>query len=310
MHVLVTGGAGFIGSHTVDHLLQIGADVTVLDNLSTGHRHNLDQAQNRIRFVEGDVANLDDMHNAMEGCTHCIHLAAQVSVPISINEPRRSALTNIVGFTTAYEAARATGVERIVYASSAAIYGDNTALPLTEDQVPRPLSPYGLEKLTNELHAAQFGALHEEGPSLFGLRYFNIYGPRQDPTSQYAGVISKFAERFAAGQQPTIFGTGEQTRDFVYVGDVAATNVAALSLSQTGVTNVCRNQATSLIELATLIGNLSGMNGHPKFAAARLGDIVHSLGSNTRYTDLGLTASTPLRDGLAALLASLRNDGK
>ncbi|MGB0920043.1 MAG: SDR family NAD(P)-dependent oxidoreductase [Alphaproteobacteria bacterium] len=307
MHVLVTGGAGFIGSHTVDRLLKEGATVTVLDNLSTGHRHNLDHVEDDIRFIEGDIANPGDVQTAMAGCTHCINLAAQVSVPVSINAPRLSALSNIVGFATLYECALAQGVERIIYASSAAIYGDNDTLPLVETEPPNPLSPYGLEKLTNERQAAQFETLHDNGPSLFGLRYFNVFGPRQDPTSQYAGVISKFAECFSQGKQPTIFGDGKQTRDFVYVKDVAAINAAMLSKTDSGVSNVCRQQSTSLLELANIIGNITGVNSQPNFAAARIGDIIHSMGSNAHLKALGLETPTELRDGLAALIASLKS---
>src|SRR5687768_17113812 len=235
MRVLVTGGAGFIGSHSVEALLAADAEVVAFDNFSAGKRENL-PAHARLRVVEGDVRSREELCAAMAGCTHVLNLAAQVFVPASIKAPGNSAHHNIVGFANVLDCARDHGIRRVVYASSAAVYGAPRALPLTEDSPTAPMSPYGLEKLVNEQHAALFEHLAAISP--LGLRYFNVYGPRQDPTSQYAGVISRFSERLLAGTPLTVFGDGLQTRDFVYVGDVACANVAALKSDATGICNV------------------------------------------------------------------------
>lgn len=225
MRVLVTGGGGFIGSHTVDALLAAGDEVSVLDDFSSGQRANL-APHAKLRIIAGDIRDPAAVQQAMTGITHVMHLAAQVFVPASIAEPVHSASINVTGFLNVLDAARRVQVKRFVYASSAAVYGIPERLPVDEASLVMPLSPYGLEKAINDRYGALFKDLY--GISTLGLRYFNVYGPRQDPRSAYSGVISKFADCARANQPVTVFGDGLQTRDFIYVGDVACANVAAL----------------------------------------------------------------------------------
>ena len=304
MRALVTGGAGFIGSHSVEALLAADADVVAFDNFSAGKRDNL-PAHARLSVVEGDTRNRDALHAAMAGCTHVLNLAAQVFVPASIKAPGNSAHHNIVGFANVLDCARDHGIERVVYASSAAVYGAPQALPLTEESPTAPMSPYGLEKLVNEQQAALFGRLAQITP--LGLRYFNVYGPRQDPTSQYAGVISRFSERLLAGEPLTVFGDGLQTRDFVYVGDVARANVAALKSGETGICNVGTGRSVTLLELIDALAACVGRKPDVRFAPAQPGDIRHSAMEPARTRAwLGLDTPVPLASGLEKLVSTLR----
>ncbi len=229
--VLITGGAGFIGSHTADLLMEQGIPVRVLDNLSSGHRHNLPNQHALLEFIEGDITDADAVKKAMNGVSHCLNLAAQVSVVASLEDPEFSARQNIVGYINVLDAARTNGVERLIYASSAAIYGEPPELPLSEDVTVKQLSPYGLEKQINENYADLYRRLYDF--SSLGMRYFNVFGPRQDPKSPYAGVIALFVDRITANKPVTILGDGMQTRDFIYVEDVARANVAALNFCST-----------------------------------------------------------------------------
>ncbi len=222
MFVLVTGGAGFIGSHTVEALLEKGARVRVLDNLSSGNLNNLPLQHPSLEFVKGDVRNQDDVNACIKDITHVLHLAALVSVPLSIEDPMSSHSINIDGYLNILNAARLAGVKRVVHASSAAVYGIPASLPLTETSDTKPLSPYGLEKLVMDQYAALYKELYNV--STMGLRYFNVYGPRQNPDSPYSGVISKFASLASQGQGFTLFGDGLQTRDFISVKEVASVN--------------------------------------------------------------------------------------
>ena len=246
--VLITGGAGFIGSHTARMLLASGCRVRVLDNLSSGSLGNLDpqaMADGRLLFREGDVRDAEAVHSAVAGCDAVLHLAAQVSVHRSVADPLASAANNITGFLTVLDAVRRSGIRRFVYASSAAVFGEGPELPVSEASETGPVSPYGLEKLVNEQYAGLYQALY--GVSSLGIRYFNVYGPLQDPDSPYAGVISKFAAALSAGRPLRVFGDGRQTRDFVYVGDVAQANVQALSSGLAGVLNLGTGQSVSLL---------------------------------------------------------------
>jgi UDP-glucose 4-epimerase len=234
-----------------------------------------------------------------------LHLAAQVFVPASIKAPGNSAHHNIVGFANVLDCAREHGNPRIVFASSAAVYGAPRSLPLTEESPTAPMSPYGLEKLVNEQQGALFQNL--AGLSPLALRYFNVYGPRQDPTSQYAGVISRFTERLLAGTALTVFGDGAQTRDFVYVGDVARANVAALESDATGVCNVGTGRSVTLLELIDTLAACVGHRPEVAFGPPQPGDIRHSAMTPARLREwLGIEAATPLKDGLAKLVSSLR----
>lgn len=299
--VLVTGGAGFIGSHSVDALLAKNIPVRVLDNLSSGRRENLPLEHPLLDLMIGDIRDAAQVRLAMQGCSHCLHLAAQVSVTHSLNDPRGSADINVLGFVTVMEAARAAGVRRFVYASSAAVYGDSLRLPLTEDTFLNPLSPYGLEKLINEHYADLYRRLHEL--SAFGLRYFNVFGPRQDPKSPYAGVIALFAKRLESAQTLPVFGDGLQTRDFVFVGDVARANVAALENDVAGACNVATGHSVTLLTLIDALAQLRGVRPEIEFLPPRVGDIQRSAAEPSRLHQLlGIRAQTTLEDGLRTML--------
>jgi UDP-glucose 4-epimerase len=301
MHVLVTGGAGFIGSHSVEALLRDGARVTVLDNLSTGKRANLPDNE-RVDLIEGDIRDAATVERALRGATHVLHLAAQVSVHASVQDPPRSASHNVAGYLNVVNAARAAGV-RVVYASSAAVYGAPETLPLDEDAPCRPTSPYGLEKSIDDQYAALYRTLY--GSSMLGLRYFNVYGPRQDPASPYAGVISRFVARMAAGEPLTVFGDGRQTRDFVYVGDVARANVAALKCMHDGVLNIGTGTSVSLLQLIDALALCTGRTPQVRFDPPAPGDIRDSAMRPGRMRAvLGFAPGTPLVDGLKQLLAA------
>lgn len=279
IRVLVTGGAGFIGSHTVQTLIANGvSQVTILDNLSTGSWRKLLNIGG-VKFRMGDIRSSVDVQAALEDVTHVIHLAAQVSVGKSIDEPALSADVNITGFVNLLDCARRANVKRIVYASSAAVYGNPAELPLQENSILAPLSPYGLEKQINDQYAALYQQLH--GTSILGLRYFNVYGPGQDPASPYSGVISKFLDSVKMGQALTIFGDGEQTRDFVYVKDVALINVHALLSPETGVCNVATGQPMSLNQVVNTLSTSCGQKLPVAYRASRVGDIRHSRGSTS-----------------------------
>ncbi len=302
MFVLVTGGAGFIGSHSVETLLASGARVRVLDNLSSGYVDYLPQHAN-LAFVQGDVRDVACVAECMQGITHVLHLAAQVSVPVSIQQPLHSHSVNIAGFLNVLDAARQAGVTRMVYASSAAVYGVPAALPLTEASPVSALSPYGLEKLVNDQYAQLFGNLYDF--SAMGLRYFNVYGPRQDPRSPYSGVISKFAEWALQGQDFTVFGDGSQTRDFIYVTDVARANVAALNSQARGVVNVATGHSVTLLEMIATFAECVSTPITVKHEAARAGDVPYSAVLPERMrTVLGVQNTVTLQDGLSQLLST------
>jgi UDP-glucose 4-epimerase len=302
MHVLVTGGAGFIGSHSVEALLALGAHVTVLDNLSSGKRDNV-PADERVRWLEADIRDPISVRAAVRNASHVLHLAAQVSVRASLQDPPQSASHNIAGFLNVLEAARDRGGVRIVYASSAAVYGVPQALPLDEQAPCRPTSPYGLEKYVDDQYAQLYRHLYEL--DVLGLRYFNVYGPRQDPASPYAGVISRFAQRLRANVALNVFGDGAQTRDFVYVADVARANVAALQSDAHGVINVGTGTSTSLLQLIEILGRCAGRDPQVLFEPPVPGDIRDSaMRPHRMRAVLGFVPSTALEEGLGSLLAA------
>ncbi|TWO66154.1 SDR family NAD(P)-dependent oxidoreductase [Caenimonas sedimenti] len=305
--VLITGGAGFIGSHSVRALLDRGWRVRVLDNLSTGKVDRLRadaHAAGRLDVIEADVRDAAAVNAAVQGCDAVLHLAAQVSVQWSIAEPVASAANNVTGFINVLEAVRAHRIARVVYASSAAVFGTPASLPVDEQAATAPLSPYGLEKVINEQYAALYRSLH--GVSALGMRYFNVYGPAQDPHSPYAGVISKFAAALLEGRPLQVYGDGLQTRDFVYVEDVARANVQALESGVSGVVNVGQGHS---ITVRQLIDEMSRAFDRPATLNQRpavLGDILHSATRIDLARDLlAWQPTTPLADGLAALAASL-----
>jgi UDP-glucose 4-epimerase len=301
---LVTGGAGFIGSHLCDALLAAGHRVRVLDDLSTGKCSNLDA---RVELVVGDVGDVSAVAAAADGVEGIVHLAAIASVQRSTEDWAGTHRTNLTGTIHVFDAARKNGSIPVVYASSAAVYGNNPKLPLAEDSATKPLSAYGADKLGCELHAHVAGLVH--GVPSAGFRFFNVFGPRQDPASPYSGVISIFAARVQKGQACTIQGDGGQARDFVYVADVVAAlrkGLEAASVSAP-VFNVGTGAATSVLDLALLLQRLARSNADPAFAPPRAGDIRLSLSDCTRLRALGWSPQTRLEAGLEATLDWLRS---
>ncbi len=299
MKVLVTGGAGFIGSHSVEALLDCGMEVTVFDNFSTGKRQNLPQNRG-ISIVEGDIRDSAAINKAATGMSHILHLAASVSVGVSVENPTLSAGHNITGFINMLDAARRAGVQRVVYASSAAVYGVPQSLPLTEESPVAAISPYGLEKSVNDQYAKLFGALY--GLRALGMRYFNVYGPRQDAASPYAGVISKFTDRMSKAEPVQVFGDGLQTRDFIFVKDIAQYNVRALKSDCDGVCNVGTGASVTLLDLVAQVAACFGRPAQVTFGAAVPGDIRHSAMAPARlHRELGAVPATGLAAGLREL---------
>jgi UDP-glucose 4-epimerase len=299
---LVTGGAGFIGSHLCDALIARGDSVRVLDDLSTGRRTNLPAA---ATLIEGDVADPAIAGAAMDGVDGCFHLAAIASVEKGVTDWLGTHHANITGTITVFDTIRRQGSRiPVVYASSAAVYGDTATVPIAETAPRAPLSAYGADKYGCELHARV--ATHVHGIPTVGLRFFNVYGPRQDSKSPYSGVISIFCERIAAGSPITIFGDGQQTRDFVYVSDVVAALVAGMALrpADAPVFNVCTGVPTSVEALARLIAELAGKNLNARTEPPRAGEIRHSLGVPALAdTVLGLSGRVKLRTGLGRVQA-------
>lgn len=280
--VLVTGGAGFIGSHLVDALLAEGYAVVVLDNLSTGHLANLAHVRDRIAFIKGDIRDAGTVATSVAGCEFVFHQAAVVSVPQTVAEPIESAMVNDIGTLQVLEAARRAGVRRVVLASSCAVYGDDPRLPKAEDMTPVPQSPYALQKFAGEQYARLYGALY--GMETVCLRYFNVFGPRQDPSSPYSGVISIFMTRASAGQAPVIYGDGNQSRDFIFVKDVAAANLlAARAPGAVGrVFNVGTGRFVRIHRLWEMVAQMAGVSVTPGYEPARPGDIAESVADISR----------------------------
>jgi UDP-glucose 4-epimerase len=299
---LVTGGAGFIGSHLCDALVARGDTVRVLDNLSTGQRSNLPPA---ATLVEGDVTDPATVTRAMDGVDGCFHLAAIASVEQGVTDWIGTHRTNLTGTIAVFDAIRRQGTRiSVVYASSAAVYGDAATVPIAETEPCRPLSAYGADKQGCELHAKV--ASHVHGIPTAGLRFFNVYGARQDPKSPYSGVISIFCDRILAGAPVTIFGDGQQTRDFVHVSDVVGALLRAMALrpADSPVFNVCTGVPTSVAGLARLIADLAGKELRIQTQPPRAGEIRHSLGVPTHADAiLGLSGRVPLRSGLGKVLA-------
>ena len=306
-HALVTGGAGFIGSHLVDALVAGGSRVTILDNLSTGHLCNIEHHGEKVEFVEGDIRNAGILDKIIKGCDVVFHQAALVSVTQSVHDPSKSCEINELGTVRVLDAARRNGVRRVVMASSSAVYGDDPQTPKREDMRPSPLSPYAVQKLTGEYYASAFGGLY--GLEVVCLRYFNVFGPRQDPSSPYSGVISIFMTKAATNTAPTIYGDGSQSRDFVHVSDVVAANLLAAThdMAAGRVFNVGIGLSITILALWRLIGELSGVDLDPVFAPPRSGDIHESLSDIGEIKKtLGYSPKLDLRQGLIDTLAWYR----
>ncbi|EJL01957.1 NAD-dependent epimerase/dehydratase family protein [Pseudomonas fluorescens Q2-87] len=302
--VLITGGAGFIGSHLTDALLAKGHSVRILDDLSTGKRSNLPLDNPAVELIEGDVADAALVARVMSGCSAVAHLAAVASVQASVDDPVRTHQSNFIGTLNVCEAMRQVGVKRVLFASSAAVYGNNGEGQSIDEETPKaPLTPYASDKLASEFYLDFYRRQHALEPVVF--RFFNIYGPRQDPSSPYSGVISIFSERAQKGLPITVFGDGEQTRDFVYVEDLVDLLVQAIKKPEVevGAVNVGWNQATTLKQMLKALAEVVGDLPPISYGPARSGDIRHSRADNRRLVQrFSFPQQTPLNVGLARLL--------
>lgn len=298
MKVLVTGGAGFIGGHLIDALLAQNAEVRVIDNFSTGKRENIDRVRNRVDFIEADICDPEAIARAMHGVELVFHEAAIPSVSRSVADPVASNQANVGGTVSVLNAARLAGVRKLVYAASSSAYGDTPTLPKVETMTPRPMSPYAISKLAGEQYVTVFGKLY--GFETVSLRYFNVFGPRQDPKSEYAAVIPRFVTTILAGKRPVIFGDGEQTRDFCFIENTVSANLLAAKATTRGeVVNVACGARVSLNALIGLINAELGTDVKPEYAAGRPGDVRDSLADITAAQKLlGYEVLYDLRAGL------------
>lgn len=299
-NVLITGGAGFIGSHLAEALTARGDRVRVLDDLSTGKRDNLAMLGKRVELIHGSVADAAVVNQAMTGVELVFHQAAIASVPKSVEAPLETHAVCVTGTLNVLDAARRAGARRVVYAASSAAYGDTPVSAKRETDLPEPISPYGAAKLAAEYYCQACAATY--GIETVCLRYFNIFGPRQDPSSPYSGVISLFITALLAGRQPTIFGDGLQSRDFCYVGNVVQANL--LAAEKPGISgrvlNIGTGQATTLLQLLTTLAELIGVESRPNHAPPRAGDIRESLADITQARQrLGYDPAIGLAEGLA-----------
>jgi nucleoside-diphosphate-sugar epimerase len=304
LRTLVTGGGGFIGAHLVERLLGEGHEVRVLDNFATGRRENLLDVLDDVDLVEGDMQSYERVHTAVRGCDVVFHQGALPSVPRSVQDPLTSNATNVTGTLNVLLAARDEGVERVVFASSSSIYGANPTLPKREDLIPLPISPYAVAKLAGEGYSRSFFEVF--GLQTVALRYFNVFGPRQDPLSQYAAVIPTFITRLLAGDQPVVYGNGEQSRDFTYVENVVEGNLLAMSAEGIAgkVFNVAAGERLSLNRLLELMRPLVGREINPRYEASRPGDVLHSQADiSLAHYELGYQPLVDVGEGLRRTFA-------
>ncbi|HDQ73509.1 MAG TPA: SDR family oxidoreductase [Chloroflexi bacterium] len=304
MHYLVTGGAGFIGSNIVEALVRREEQVRVLDNFATGKRENLAPWLEQIELIEGDVRDLEAVQRAMAGVDYVLHQAALPSVPRSIADPMETHACNATGTLNVLLAAREAGVKRLVYASSSSVYGDSPTLPKREDMPTDPLSPYAVSKLAGEHYCRAFYQVY--GLETVCLRYFNVFGPRQDPTSQYAAVVPKFVTAMLDGRAPTIYGDGMQSRDFTYVTNVVQANLLACRAEGVGgeVFNVACGERFTVLELVAQLERALGKEARPEFAPPRPGEIKHSLADIARASErLGYAPLVGFGEGVERVVA-------
>lgn len=304
--VVVTGGAGFIGSHIVDGLLAIGTEVVVIDDLSTGSKDNIKHVHDKIKFVQGSITNVDLLKEFFKGAYAVIHQAAIPSVPKSIEFPLDTQHANIVGTLSVFLAARDTGVDRVVYASSSSVYGDTPGLPRVETMPTSPLSPYAVQKNTGEMYGKVFNSIY--GLKTIGLRYFNIFGPRQNPNSPYSAVIPKFIKLIKSGETPVIFGDGEHTRDFTYVENVVQANIGALRTRQGfgEAYNIAGGKQISLNDLVKKINAELGTSVSALYVPPRDGDVKDSLADVSKAQRvLGFKQEVLFDEGLKRTINSI-----
>lgn len=304
MRFVVTGGAGFIGSHLVRALVDAHHDVVIIDDFSTGHRENIAEMLADVTLVEGSVSDLAACVRACAGATYVLHQAALPSVPRSVKDPVRSHEVNATGTLNVLIAARDAGVRRVVYAGSSSVYGNTPTLPKHEDMPPRPMSPYAVSKLAGEGYCRAFHATY--GLETVVLRYFNVFGPRQDPRSQYSGVIARFIDAALGDQVPTVYGDGEQTRDFTYVENVVRANLLACEAAAAagGVFNIGCGTRVSVNELWTRVSRIMGRAAQPNYDVQRASDVRDSQADITRAKSvLGYEPVITLGDGLERTMA-------
>lgn len=294
MKILVTGGAGFIGSHIVEHF-QGKADIRVLDNLRTGYLANLKPFD--VDFIEGDILDKNSVKQAVEGVDYVFHLAAMISVPESMYNPLECVKLNVNGTLNVLEAAAKAGVKKLCFSTSAAIYGDNPEVPKRETMFPEPKSPYAITKLDGEYYCAMFA--NEGKLKTACMRYFNVFGPRQDPKSAYAAAVPIFVSKAVANEPITIFGDGEQTRDFIYVKDIVATNVFMAESDFTGVYNVAYGKKITINDLAKMIIEITDSSSEIVHLDERPGDVKHSMASIDKLLKTGFTPGSDFNEGMA-----------
>ena len=307
MRVLVTGGAGFIGSHLVDRLVLLGHEVRVLDNFSSGHRANLERVLGEVELVEGDIQSYERASRSVRDCETVFHLAALPSVPRSVQDPLTSHHANVTGTLNVLLAARDAGVRRVLYSSSSSVYGANTELPKHESLTPLPISPYAVSKLAGEGYCRAFGEVY--GLEAVAIRLFNVFGPRQDPQSHYAAVIPRFIAALLAGRAPVVFGDGEQSRDFTFVENVVDAALLAVEADGVpgGVYNVACGASCTLNDLVDRLRQLTGADIQPIHQPDRAGDIRHSLADISRAERaFGYMPVIGLEEGLQLTVEHLR----
>jgi nucleoside-diphosphate-sugar epimerase len=311
MHCVVTGGAGFIGSHTVEELIRRGHSVVVFDDFSSGHEENLAAIRGPIEIVRGSVVDADALRQACRGANWVIHLAAQVSVPRSVADPLETNRTNVDGTLNVLLAARDAHVSRVVLASSCAVYGDSPKLPKSESMLPAPTSPYGVSKLTAEFYARALAALY--GVETVSLRYFNVFGPRQDPGSAYSGVLSLFCKALRDGTPVIVYGDGEQSRDFVYVENVVQANLRACEAPNVSgfVFNVGTGTRSNLNQTLKLLEKISARQARAQYTSPRVGDIRDSQADVAfAWQKLGYESTVDFEEGLRRTWHWFENQGK
>ncbi len=301
MRVLITGGSGFIGSHLAEHF-QGKAEVRVLDNLRSGHRKNLDGL--KVEFIEGDICDRETVKKAMVGVDYVFHLAAMISVPESMFKPIECAEINVKGLLIVLEEAAAAGVKKLCFSTSAAIYGDNPVMPKREEMFPEPKSPYAITKLDGEYYCGMFTATGKLQTAC--LRYFNVFGPRQDPKSAYAAAVPIFISKAVANEPITVYGDGEQTRDFIYVKDIVAANVFMATHEYTGVFNVAYGGRITINKLLDTIKDITKSSSEVQYLPERAGDVKHSMAAVDKLNATGFKPQSDFASGLADTIEYFR----